>query len=78
MRRMIAISVLALFSTIAGNAQAQAQQANLQKLNVAYAFVATATTPLWIAEDEGLFKKNGLEIKMILFQGSAAATQTSR
>jgi len=73
MRRMIAISVLALFSTIAGNAQAQ--QADLQKLNVAYAFVATATTPLWIAEDEGLFKKNGLEIKMILFQGSAAATQ---
>jgi NitT/TauT family transport system substrate-binding protein len=70
---MIAASLLTLFSMIAGNANAQ--QAELQKLNVAYAFVATATSALWVAEDEGLFKKHGLEVKMILFQGSAAATQ---
>jgi NitT/TauT family transport system substrate-binding protein len=70
---MIAASLLTLFTMFAGNANSQ--QADLQKLNVAYAFVATATTPMWIAGDEGLFKKHGLEVKMILFQGSAAATQ---
>jgi NitT/TauT family transport system substrate-binding protein len=31
--------------------------------------------PMWIAQDEGLFRKHGLDVKMILFQGSAAATQ---
>jgi NitT/TauT family transport system substrate-binding protein len=70
---MIAAALMVLASLFCGGAGAQ--QAPLQKLNVAYAFVASSTTPLWIAQDEGLFKKYGLDVKMILFQGSAAATQ---
>jgi NitT/TauT family transport system substrate-binding protein len=47
----------------------------LQKVNVAYAFVASSTLPMWVAQDQGLFRKQGLDVHMILFQGSAAATQ---
>ncbi len=57
------------------SAGARAEESGLQKLNVAYAFVASSTLPMWIAQDQGLFKKEGLDVNMILFQGSAAATQ---
>ena len=71
-RRMIAAAALLL---LAVPICARAEGTGLQKVNAAYAFVASSTLPMWIAEDEGLFKKHGLDVTMILFQGSAAATQ---
>ena len=72
MRRIILASLLALLPFCA---RVEAQQAEPQKINVAYAFVASSTLPLWVAEEKGLFKKYGLDPKLISFQGSAAATQ---
>jgi NitT/TauT family transport system substrate-binding protein len=74
MMRAIAVAWAVLFSTLSGGATAQ-QPAALEKVNLGYAFVASSTMPMWIAQDEGLFRKHGLDVKMILFQGSAAATQ---
>jgi NitT/TauT family transport system substrate-binding protein len=73
MRRIIVASLLALLPMFC--ARVDAQQAAPQKINVAYAFVASSTLPLWVAEEEGLFKKYGLDAKLISFPGSAAATQ---
>lgn len=72
MRRAFWAAALALAGFGAGGAGAAEP---LVKVNAAYAFVASSTLPMWIAEDQGLFKKYGLDVKMILFQGSAAATQ---
>src|SRR5277367_4804024 len=72
MRRIIIASLLALMPFCA---RVEAQQAEPQKINVAIAFVASSTLPMWVAQDEGLFKKYGLDAKLISFQGSAAATQ---
>lgn len=73
MRRMIALLVAAQISLFAS--AASAQQPEPRKMNLGTAFAATSTLPIWIADDEGLFKKHGLEVKLIFFQGSAAATQ---
>jgi NitT/TauT family transport system substrate-binding protein len=73
MKRMIALLAALCASLAAG--VAAAQQAELRKLNLGTAFAATSTLPLWIADDQGLFKKHGLDVKMTFFQGSAAATQ---
>ncbi|MGE0747010.1 MAG: ABC transporter substrate-binding protein [Rhodospirillales bacterium] len=73
MRRTIAL--LALLPVMLAAGGAAAQQAELKKMNVASAFAATTTLPLWIADNEGLFRKHGLDVKLILFQGSAQATQ---
>lgn len=73
MRRMIAVSVLILVTMFAG--VANAQQAGLTKMNVGLGFAASGMMPAWIARDEGLNKKYGLDVKLILFRGSAAATQ---
>lgn len=54
---------------------AAAEDSGLQHVNVGYAFVASTTLPVWIARDEGLYKKYGLDVKLFSFQGSAAATQ---
>jgi len=71
MNHAIRASLLLAIAAVATPSRA----AEPQKINVAYAFVASSTLPLWVAEDAGLFKKYGLEPKLISFQGSAAATQ---
>jgi ABC-type nitrate/sulfonate/bicarbonate transport system substrate-binding protein len=73
MKRTVAALLLMLFALIPGSANAQ--NGPLKTVNAALAFVASSTLPMWIAEDEGLFKKHGLDVKLNLFQGSAAATQ---
>lgn len=73
MKRMIA--ALALLLLPMTSIVAMAQQRPLQKLNVGFAFAASSTVALWIAADEGLFQKNGLDVKLIYFRGSAEATQ---
>jgi NitT/TauT family transport system substrate-binding protein len=69
------VASLAAAMLLALSVGARADAPALQKLNVAYAFIASSTLPMWIAQDQGLFKKYGLDVNMILFQGSAAATQ---
>jgi NitT/TauT family transport system substrate-binding protein len=43
----------------------------LRSLKMAYGFVSTADIPMWIAEDQGIFTKYGLDVDTTLLQTSA-------
>src|SRR5207248_6261314 len=45
--------------------------AELRKVRLAYGFVSTTDIPLWIADDQGLWQRHGLEVETILMQSSA-------
>ena len=46
------------------SAQATAAPANLVKLRVPYTAISVAMSPTWVAYEEGLFKKNGLDVSI--------------
>ncbi len=45
------------------------------KLKVAYSSVTGNQAPLWIAQDRGIFKKNGLEVELIFIEGGSRVVQ---
>jgi NitT/TauT family transport system substrate-binding protein len=45
--------------------------AELRKVRLAYGFVSTTDIPMWIADDQGLWQKYGLEVEPTLLQSSA-------
>jgi NitT/TauT family transport system substrate-binding protein len=45
--------------------------AELRKVRLAYGFISTTDIPMWIADDQGLWQKHGLEIESTLLQSSA-------
>src|SRR5688572_33459164 len=42
-----------------------AVQVNAEPIKIAYSGVAAAGTPLWLAKDEGIFAKHGLEADLV-------------
>lgn len=40
------------------------------RITIGYAAVAPRTIPLWIAQEEGLFKKYGIEARFVVFRGA--------
>ncbi len=40
------------------------------KITIGYAAVAPRTIPLWIAQEEGFFKKYGIEARFVVFRGA--------
>jgi NitT/TauT family transport system substrate-binding protein len=47
----------------------------LQKLRIGYPSISSRQGQLWIAKDEGLFKKYGLEVELIFLRGGQIAIQ---
>jgi NitT/TauT family transport system substrate-binding protein len=47
----------------------------LQKLRIGYPSISSRQGQLWIAKDEGLFKKYGLEVELIFLRGGQVAIQ---
>ncbi|MCL5960807.1 MAG: ABC transporter substrate-binding protein [Chloroflexi bacterium] len=47
----------------------------LNKLRVAYTAQSGSHTPLFIAKDEGLFNKNGLDVELVFVSGTPTAVQ---
>jgi NitT/TauT family transport system substrate-binding protein len=43
----------------------------LRKVRLAYGFISTTDIPMWIADDQGLWRKYGLEVEATLLQTSA-------
>jgi ABC-type nitrate/sulfonate/bicarbonate transport system substrate-binding protein len=43
----------------------------LRPVRMAYAFVATAALPMWIALDQGIYQRYGLDVQSTLLQSSA-------
>ena len=40
------------------------------KITIGYAAVSSRTTPLYIAQEQGIFTKYGLDAKVVLFHGA--------
>jgi NitT/TauT family transport system substrate-binding protein len=49
--------------------------ASAQKLRIAYSSISGNTLPLWIALDQGLFTKNGLDVEAVYIAGEPMMTQ---
>jgi ABC-type nitrate/sulfonate/bicarbonate transport system substrate-binding protein len=63
LRRSFVLVLFVLVST-AGVAAAQT------KITIGYAAVSPRTTPLYIAQEQGIFSKYGLDAKVVLFRGA--------
>ncbi len=59
-------SVLALLAVVSTIGVASAQT----KITIGYAAVSPRTTPLYIAQEQGIFSKYGLDAKIVLFRGA--------
>lgn len=49
--------------------------ASVQKLRIAYSSISGNTLPLWIALDQGLFRKHGLDVEAVYIAGEPMMTQ---
>jgi ABC-type nitrate/sulfonate/bicarbonate transport system substrate-binding protein len=69
-REIVVIAVLlqVLFSTT-GSAQSQ------QKIRIGYPSISSRQGQLWIAKDEGIFRKYGLDVELIFLRGGQVAIQ---
>jgi NitT/TauT family transport system substrate-binding protein len=68
----VAAAALALL-VVAGTAGATSQRAAATKVNICYANAATDFTPAFVAQNEGFFAKNGLDVNLVLASGGRGA-----
>ena len=68
MKRML--KVVCLVALLLFGANVHAAQPELIKLTVGYSPISAATLPFFIALEEKLFQKHGLEIVPVFFGGS--------
>src|SRR5262245_66662483 len=47
----------------------------LQKIRIGYPSISSRQGQLWIAKDEGLFRKHGLDVELIFLRGGQVAIQ---
>lgn len=66
---LIACALLEYFVCSTAGAQ------SLQKMRVGYPSISSRQAQLWIAKDEGLFRKYGLDVELIFLRGGQVAIQ---
>ena len=49
---------------------AQAQEKKLTTINLGYSAISGSFAPLWVGFDQGLFAKQGIDLKMAYIQGN--------
>ena len=54
---------------------AGAQSQSLPKIRIGYPSISSRQAQLWIAKDEGLFRKHGLDVELIFLRGGQVAIQ---
>src|SRR5262249_60343119 len=59
--------LVAVVSTLAGQFSNLSAQT---KITIGYAAVSPRTTPLYIAQEQGIFTKYGIDAKVVLFRGA--------
>lgn len=69
MKNTIQIAVAILVAAIAGNAGAQ------MKARVAWTSFASNMSGTWVAQEEGLFRKNGLDVELVHIPSTSRAIQ---
>jgi len=67
----IVLSSIAVFSWLAASAEAQP----LSRIRIGYPSVSSRQAQLWMAKEEGIFRKHGLEVELIFLRGGQVAIQ---
>jgi len=67
---MVYLPVLLLASTILTGANFAAAAVAPTKMVIAYASISPRVSPLWAAEEQGFFRKNGIEPTLIFVRGA--------
>jgi NitT/TauT family transport system substrate-binding protein len=62
------IALLAAFGTALGQ--------DIKKIRIGYPSVSTTQSHIWVGQEQGLFRKYGLEVEPILLRGGQMATQS--
>jgi NitT/TauT family transport system substrate-binding protein len=73
MKGIYRLSGLAVFIVLLASGAASAQQ--LKKIRIGYPSLSFRQSNVWVAREEGLFKKYGLEVEPIFLRGGQIATQ---
>lgn len=74
LRSLPSILFLAVF--VAGlSCGERAVAKGLEKINASYASPSASAAPLWIAKDGGFFRKQGLDVKLVLVIGGSRSIQ---
>jgi NitT/TauT family transport system substrate-binding protein len=72
MKSKLTIFVCALLQlTVWTGAQAQP----LRKIRIGYPSISSRQAQLWVAKDEGIFRKQGLDVELIFLRGGQVAVQ---
>jgi NitT/TauT family transport system substrate-binding protein len=67
---LVSLSLVIVRSATAANAPAQ-----LATISIAYTSISPQYSPVWIAKDAGIFKKNGVNVELVYMRGGVLATQ---
>ena len=62
-------------SPAAAPAAAPAKPANLTKITIGHGAVSATDTPWWVAADQGIYAKNGLEVEDVTLTGGSQVSQ---
>ena len=65
--------LLGLFLPLLLRASVEAQP--LQKIRIGYPSISSRQAQLWVAKDEGIFRKHGLDVELIFLRGGQVAIQ---
>jgi NitT/TauT family transport system substrate-binding protein len=69
MKRLTFVLLLLLLPLVPHQALGQS------RIKVAYSSITGNQAPLWIAQDRGIFKKNGLDVELIFIEGGSRVVQ---
>jgi NitT/TauT family transport system substrate-binding protein len=69
LNKLILIFLIAIIQYPFSPACAFAQK--LMRLTAGYASISSAHLPIWVAKEAGIFVRNGLDVQMVLFTGTA-------
>ena len=75
--RRFALTVAGVLGTVLMMSVPAASAADrpLQKINVAFSSISGNMAPLWVTQDKGFFRKNGLEVQVILIESGTTTAQ---
>ena len=74
--RKIASTLAVVFAAaLIMGAPIRAAERPLQKVNVAFSSISGNMAPLWVTQDKGFFRKNGLDVQVILIESGTTTAQ---
>ena len=76
-KQHLALTLVGVFAATlsVGASIAPAADRPLQKINVAFSSISGNMAPLWVTQDKGFFRKNGLDVQVILIESGTTTAQ---